>query len=56
MTEWGFRTENGHLINPNGVIFPLTSHETPSGPFQVIRYRFHDWQAGDISYGQALLI
>ena len=40
MTEWDFKTEDGKLINPNGIIFPLTSHETPKDPFQVIGTAF----------------
>lgn len=40
MTEWSFRTEDGRPVNPDGIIFPLTSHETPGDPFRVIGTAF----------------
>ncbi len=40
MMEWAFRTEGGKRIDPIGIIFPLTSHETPESPFQIIGTAF----------------
>ena len=40
MTELIFKNESGKEVNPNGIIFPLTSHETSKSPFQVIATDF----------------
>jgi len=38
--NWEFYSESGKNINPNDLIFPLTSQETPGKPFRVIGTAF----------------